>query len=175
MPEFSPADQPDLDKLLGVPIFFPDEFKTWLADYVATNIPLIPFQSFLGARLNIARSGDYIATEEGTTSASYVDLATVGPQITGLVNGVYLALYGARLNATDFAGMSISVNGGTPSDDDMISSGQAGTMARGSVFNLQQDHNNSLRIKYKNIHGGLTKNFSNRWLVAIRVSTGVES
>ena len=61
---------------------------------------------------------DYIDTAEGTTSTSYVDLATVGPTaVISLVNGQQaLVLFSARM-ATDTAGafganMSFAVSGG---------------------------------------------------------------
>src|SRR5438132_8766379 len=62
-----------------------------------------------------------VATAQNTTNGAYVDLATVGPTITGLPDGVYLIFHGAALvtgTADQQAFQSVSFNGAGPSDAD---------------------------------------------------------
>ena len=166
------ADKESLTKLLGSPLDFPQPFKDWLQDYVALQLPLIPYKNFLGAKLNIAKSSAYIAASEGTLSATYTDLTTVGPTITGLVDGQYVFLYGAHVNANDLAWFSISINGAAASDDQGAMTSWQATLVRAHLATVKNANSNSVQMKYRNGHGGTTKSFSNRWLAAIRVATG---
>lgn len=148
------------EKVLGNPILFPDEFKTWLSDFVATNVPLIPFSHIFGARLNTARSGQYVATSESTTSAAYTDLATVGPQVTNLSDGTYLIVYGAESRSR----YSVSINGAAASDDDSIYCVEAVVpAARAKISSLKNNNANTICMKY--INGS----FKNRWMVVVRI------
>lgn len=148
--------------LLKEPIHFPDEFKNWLTDYFAVNPPQIPFSQIFGSRLNIARSGQYIATAEtGTSATAYADPATPGPEITGVANGKYLVAYGAHSRDRT----SLSVNGATPSDDDAIFGLEYAPAAmRMKLVSVSSDHNNSFKLQYKG-----TRTFSKRWLTIFRV------
>lgn len=152
------------DKVLGAPIFFPKEFKDWMTDYVATNIPMIPFTSVFGAALNIAKSGSFIAASESTTSAAYADMATVGPQITNLVDGSYIFMFGAYARAR----AAVNYNGTTPSDDYSIR-GVEGQMAmsRAQLKTVKNNNVNSAKVQYK---AGAP--FARRWLIALRVGAG---
>ena len=152
----------DLGKMLGNPILFPKEFKSWLADFLATNIPMIPFSHVFGAKVNIARSGDFVATSESTTSASYTNLATDGPGLTNLADGTYLIAWGV----TSRQRSSISVNGATPSDDDSLIATECGPAgARMKIVSMKNEHNNSVKIQYKN------GTFSKRWITVIRIGS----
>lgn len=161
-PERVDTPQPAGAKLLSRPILFPDEFKTWLTDYVGTNIPMLPFSQLFGARINVARSGDYIPTSEaGSSATSYVDLATIGPQLTNLADGSYLVMYG--VSGRDRT--SISVNGSTPSDDDSLYGQEAGPQSsRQKIVSLKNNNQNTIKLQYKG-----TRNFSKRWLTVVRL------
>lgn len=150
------------EKLLSAPLLFPDEFKRWLGDFVATNVPLIPYSHIFGAKHNTARSGASITASESTTSTTaYVDLTTAGPSITGIANGTYLVMYGARCR--DRA--SISVNSAAPSDDDSIWGEEAGPAAtRMKIVSLNSNNENSIAMKYRG-----TNAFSHRWLSIMRL------
>lgn len=148
---------------MGAAIFFPQEFKDWMVNMVAVQIPLIPFSQILGAKLNLARSADAIATSEAVTGSVYVDAATPGPLLTNIANGKYIIFYGAHVPNGGKA--SPSINGSTPSDDNAITSiSTGGAGARGKLVTLTSNNLNSVKLQYK--AGG---NFRNRWLVAWRI------
>lgn len=152
--------------LLSHPLHFPDEFKRWLGDFVLTNIPMIPFGHIFGARQNTARSGDYVAASESTTSTSYTDLATVGPLIENIADGTYLLMYGVQCRAH----ASISVNGAAASDDDSIWGEEAAPAAgRMKIVSLKNNNANSVKMVYKD------GTFSHRWLVIMRLGSPGES
>lgn len=163
MPEIpDQAARDQFEKLLGAPILFPKEFKDWMADFVALNIPLIPFSHIFGAKINIARSGNFIATAEaGPSATAYGDCATVGPLLTGLADGSYLIVYGARGRDRT----SISINGATAVDADSFYGTEAGpSSARMKISSLKNNDNNTITMKYKG-----TNTFALRWLIVIRL------
>lgn len=171
-PQHGPLEEAQRDllkRLLASPLDFPDAFKRWVGDYFAQNVPLIPFGSILGARVNIAKSGDFIATTQGPGTGSYGDLATVGPSITGLANGVYIVLWGATTTGGEHQGfMGISVNGDTPTDTSAAGSSFDQDIVGGRIVTVAADHNNSIVCKYK----GGQQNWGRRWISVIRVATG---
>jgi len=165
------AGRDQLDRLLSGTIFFPDGFKTWVTDWFATNVPLIPYTHFLGARLNIARSGDFIATDESTASATYANLSTIGPSISGIADGDYLVMFGA-FSTGQGSVCSREINGAAADDAFGIWQNEsAAALARGDIVSLKNNNNSSIVLKYRKDGGG-SANFSNRWLVIIRISTG---
>lgn len=160
-----------LTKYLASPLDFPKEFKSWVSDYFATNVPLIPYGTFLGSRLNIAKSGGYIATTEGVGASAYGDIpgGTVGPSIVGIADGVYVVLWGATTTGGEHTGyMGISVNGDTPTDTNSAPSTFDNTVARGRLITLKNDNNSSIVCKYK----GTQQNWGKRWIALVRVATG---
>lgn len=158
-----------LQKLLSNPLEFPKEFKEWVSDYFATNVPLIPYGTFLGSKLNIAKSGDYIATSQGPGGLAYGDLATVGPSIIGIADGVYVVIWGATTTGGEHPGnMAISVNGDTPVDSQSAGSAESQTIASSRLVTLKNDNNSTIVCKYK----GTQQNWGNRWIVLVRVATG---
>lgn len=171
-PQSGPLEEAQRDllkKLLANPLEFPDKFKQWVGDYFGANVPLIPFGSILGAKINIAKSGDYITTTQGPGTASYADLATVGPAVLGLANGVYIVLWGATTTGGEHEGfMGISINGDTPSNSEAAGSSFDHDISHGRLVTVMNDHNNTIVCKYK----GTQQNWGHRWIVAIRVATG---
>jgi hypothetical protein len=153
---------PDGAPLLSEPIHFPDKFKSWLLDYFAVNPPSIPFSHIFGSQLNLARSGDFVGTSQaGLSSTAYVDIATVGPQVTDVADGKYLVMYGAHCRDRT----SLSVNGATPTDADSLY-GKESTPpgARMKIVSVQNDNLNTFKLQYKG-----TRNFSRRWLTIVRI------
>lgn len=154
------ATRAEVDVLLSHPLHFPDEFKRWLGDFVTTNIPMIPFSHIFGAKVNIAKSGVYIATAE-TAPATWGNCTTVGPEITGLADGRYVIAFGHRSRAE----AAPSYNGAAPNDDDRIYANESGpATARLIVKTLQNNNNNSVLIQYQG-----SRTTQDRWLVVIRV------
>jgi hypothetical protein len=158
-----------MQRLLQNPLEFPDAFKRWVGDYFATNVPLIPYGNFLGSKLNIAKSGDYITTTQGPATSAYGNLATVGPSVNGIADGVYLVLWGAVTTGGAHEGfMGLSVNGDTPVDAEAAASADDQTIAHGRLITLKNDNNSTIVCKYK----GTQQNWGRRWIVVIRVATG---
>ena len=153
------------------------DFATWLKDLLVVlgfEVPISQIQGFAGFRPTVATP---VLTQETTTSTSYTDLATVGPAIAGLADGVYEIKFGASAaNAgTGIASrMSVSVNGGAASDNDCTLSGGVANHnsadSRVVVKTLQNDNNNTITAKYRSGNAAGTAFFQNRWLVATRVA-----
>lgn len=173
-PQGGPLDEQQRDllkRLLANPIEFPDKFKQWIGDYFAMNVPLIPYSGLLGSRLNIAKSGDYIATTEGVGASAYGDIpgGTVGPSILGLADGVYAVVWGATTTGGAHVGrMGVSVNGDTPVDGEAAGSADDQTISFGRLITLKNNNNSTIVCKYK----GTQQNWGRRWIVVIRVATG---
>lgn len=166
-------ERDQLTEILGKPIFFPEEFKGWLSDYIATNMPKLPISQVFGFKLENANVATPIAAQQSTTSTSYTDLATVGPELTGLSDGFYIVLFGAfcdtaASSTTSF--MSPSFNGATALDADSASGPGTGPQSRALMTELRNNHVNTIRMKYKR-STGTTGDWEKRWLVALRVTT----
>ncbi len=165
MPEF-PAEpvRDEVAQLLSHPLHFPDEFKRWMGDYITVNVPLIPFSHIFGSKVNIARSGNYVAASETpSVPGTYGDMTTVGPQITGLADGKYLFAYGFKSRGQG----SLSFNGSTPEDDDSLEATESvPTTGRLIMKTLQNNDNNTVKVQYKGVRA-----FQDRWLMAIRVGS----
>ncbi len=160
------ATRTEMEQLLSHPLHFPEEFKRWMGDFISTNIPMIPFSHIFGAKINIARSGDYISTSETKATTGYGDLPTVGPQITGLADGKYLIAFGIKARQS----ASLSYNGSAPSDDDAINANESNPNGgRMIIKTLASNNNNTVCVKYKN------GTFQDRWLVVIRVGAPGEN
>jgi hypothetical protein len=160
-----------LQRSLSFPEDLPPKFRSWLIDFIAVNIPQIPISQIVGFTQFTAKSSTVLTTDE-ITSTSYVDAATVGPQIEGLSDGSYVMFYGFQLgevsNLTS-ALMSPSINAATPSDDDAARtrSIQSGT-ARGVLKTLAGGGNNTVKMQYKRV-GGSDGDFERRWLIVLKV------
>ena len=169
----APSDTaiPLVKNIFGVSSDFLGELKTWLEQ----NPPAIPITSVLGFNQFLASGATRINTSQTRTSATYGDLATVGPTITGLSDGKYVVLYGAALsmNAGGPAFMGLAVNGTNPSDDNEALQGAAtnfGVSAMTAVLKtLNNGGNNTLKAVYRS-DGVNTATFNRRWLIALRYS-----
>lgn len=169
-------------RILGNPAYFPEAFKSWVVQYMAVNQQLIPKSLIQGSLFGSSNVAE-VATQESTSSASYTNLSTTGPQLTGLADGTYLLLFGAVVYdvANEFAGlMSLSYNGSTATDADSllvsysVSEGAAverlGVSASRAVLkSLANDNNNTVTAKYKSDSGGGSVDFYYRWLIALKV------
>lgn len=169
-----------LQRMLSFPEEFPAKFKNWLKEEMSVNGTFT--RSQIQGLSQFTASSDVIVTPQGTTSTSYADLATVGPQLTGLSDGTYVILFGASVygptSGNDFfAYMSISANGATPSDDDRAHIGSNISAAsnaieigisRAIVMTVSNNNNNSLVVKYK-ASSGDNPLFSRRWMIALKV------
>jgi hypothetical protein len=141
--------------------------KTWLEQ----NPPTIPISQIVGFNQFTAK-GDQITTEETTASNTFVDLATVGPSLTGLADGSYVVLFGASLQAVggNIFKMGVSINGAT-ADDNHVAENTSTTntsVAHGFLTTLSNGGNNSLVAKYRMSAGASAGHARQRWLIALR-------
>ena len=154
----------DMQRLLSKPIEFPDEFKRWMADYVATNIPMIPYSHIFGSHINLARSGTYIPTSETYAgSPTWGNLATVGPEITLLANGLYLVGFGV----TSRGRAGLSFDGAAPitsPDYTVYAQESVDANARMQLKSFTGNNEHSVRVQYQD-----NRAYSNRWLFVIRI------
>lgn len=166
-------DERDIElqrRLFANVLRFPKEFKTWLADYVALNIPDIPVSQLIGFSGFTVKVATRVNTSETTTSATFTDLATVGPQLTGLADGQYMFVAACSILSSTgqdtFAG--VKVNSTDPADADcavLLASGAnlgitfvSATLAAGG--------NNTVKVVYRTAGG--TATFARRQLVGLR-------
>ena len=173
MAGLSDADREEMQRLLSHPLEIPTDFKQWFADWFATNIPKLPISQVFGFKLDRLRY-DEVPTQQSTSSTSYADLATVGPQLQNLAPGYYLCVFGGGLSVgatTDSVFMSLSLNGSTPADADGcqlvgFSTTNDETVGRALLVHLTKDINNVV-CKYRVSAG--THSFVERYLYAFKV------
>lgn len=156
--------------MLDTFLTIPDPTVEWLSDRIARNGIPVSISQIQGFAQSQAQTADNILTQESTASTSYANLATTGPELTGLPDGQYIVFFGANMfSTTAEPSMSIQVNSTAASDDDRVVTG-AGTAAhqsRACTKTLNADGNNTITVKYKSNTGG-SCTFFNRWLFALK-------
>ena len=165
-------EQQLINRLLGSPSALPSAFWAALIDRVVVDAPSqIPFSQLQGASQFVVKFATPIFTQESTTSVTYTDLATTGPQLTGLSDGRYLVMFGcqvANIGAGEAASMSIDTNGNGAVDADscVIEPATHATIMRAVSKDLNTGGNNTFTCKYR-VNAG-TGDFLRRWLVVQR-------
>lgn len=94
--------QDDFNEYLKQPILFPAEFKEWVQDYFATNVPKLHVSQIFGFKLQSVKeseTGD-ISALQAVTSTSYTAFSTDGPTFSNVPNGFYLLFFGATYGTT---------------------------------------------------------------------------
>lgn len=171
----SSEERKALQRSLSFPEDLPPKFKSWLIDFIAVNIPQIPISQIVGFS-QFTATPSFIAPNEATMSQTYVDLATLGPQISGLADGKYLFLLAAQVvkGVVNDGGMaSLSCNGSTPVDADSLilsdtsAVAQNTTVSRAVQKTLAGGGNNVVTMKYRTINAS-SISFANRSLIALR-------
>lgn len=192
-------EREQLQRLLSQPEEFPRELGSWITDYVGTNaflqksqvqgLPLLNSQVQTAldtletlvtqvAASQITATTASVTTSQSTTSGSYTDLATAGPTVSGLDDGIYVVQFGAACwntaGGSDGAECSMSVNGAAASSTDMISCyGITNPISLSrSIFKTVSAGagSNSFTMKYKIANGG-TAVFEGRWIVALKIGS----
>ena len=154
------------------PTLVPEGFWAQLIDQIQVSNLQIPVGQIFGFSQTPPQANK-VETLQATTSTSYTDLTTVGPELTGLPDGQYLVMYGAwaDLSATGpTMYLSPSYNSATPSDDDAAinSSDLTQSIQMTMTKTLTNGGNNSIRVQYRTTGG--TATYIHRWLVAWRVA-----
>lgn len=167
----SQEERQNVRRLLGFPEEFPPEFKEWLVDYLAVNIPLIPISQISGFSQYQAVVGTRVDGQGSTTSASYVDLDSGHPRIEGLGAGDYLIFHGCALKSsgsTITARQTVMYNDEPAVSDNAILASSTGIVSSSRVV-TKTFTNNSNRIKCQYAQeGGGTAYFELRWLIALK-------
>lgn len=149
-------------------------FMEYATQYLALNQPPLSINSIFGFTQFTAHfDSEQDASVETTASASYTDLATVGPSLTGLPDGVYLLLYSAAAKNSivdQAARVSVEVNATAASDADAAETQLTSysSIMGFSQKTLDNDGNNTVTLKYRTSSG--TGSFFRRRLIALKVS-----
>lgn len=167
-----------IQKYLGEPLFFPDAFKKWLTDWAATNIPQIPITQVLGFSMFQPQSAS-VSANEATTAANPVDLATRGPEITGLADGQYLVFHGCSISAATstltIGFETLTINDVTAGENTgnrgQVNPGQWISVMRADKVTMQNNDNNGIRMQYGQIEAHPKVAFLNRWMLVLRLSS----
>jgi hypothetical protein len=160
----------EIRQYLQDPLGFPEEYKGWLPEWITQAGIDIPIGQVIGFPGFTAQAATRISVSEGTGSASYTDLATVGPTLTGLADGQYVVFFGAAAVTTSgVCFMAIAENGAAASDSQSAqfattTGGVSGAAAY--LTTLAAAGNNSLEAKYRTTAG--TGTFNHRWLIALK-------
>lgn len=110
---------------------------------------------------------------------SYGNLATVGPQLTDLPDGIYFLLYGAIMEAVASGSptpsphrLSVQVNGTAASDTDSTwhRNGTETPTVMGALKTLANGGNNTITLKYRCIDAS-NGTWQQRFLIALRVGS----
>lgn len=112
-----------------------------------------------------------ILTAEGTTSATYVDLATAGPSITAPLAGVMEIDWGASLNVpsapTNYLGYAaVKIGAAAAGDADAATNGAVGFAPGASVARKKPKtvaRSDAIKLQYRTPGGG-TLTATSRWL-----------
>lgn len=166
-----------IQRIFGSPNAIPASFWAYAKSMQEADQPMIPFSSVFGAPLVRPHDAPRINTAEATTSVAYTNLATVGPELSGLPDGVYVIWFGAGAKTTNAAALAftgLQVNGTGPADDsESVESPAVGGFFPGStvvVKTLQTGGNNSLRLRYRIQTAPETATFNKRFLIALRAA-----
>lgn len=148
------------------------DFAGWVNGRILVDGSEIPISQISGFSGFTAQAATPVITSEGTTSTTFTNLATTGPELTGLADGQYVFIFGCSSvnSGAATAQMSLSYNGAAPSGSDSADNSVnvfSGT-ARAVTKTLSNGGNNTVTCKYMSSSGASTATFYNRWLVGIK-------
>src|SRR3990172_3710227 len=87
-------EQQLINRLLGNPGALPAAFWAAVIDRVIVDAPSqIPVSQLQGWSQNAPKSATTIDANQSTTSTTYTNLTTIGPELTGLSDGQYLVFF----------------------------------------------------------------------------------
>lgn len=175
--ELTQRDRELIGKVFSSPLDIPPVWKTWLKAWLESDPPRFLATQMQGYAPLTAHSAA-VPDSESTTSTSYTNLGTTGPEVTDLEAGQYLILFGVTTTVYNVSDknsyVSPSLNGAGASDSDCAQFEQESSTASGSGTSIMRaiittlpNSSNSVLLKYKVDSGG-TAHFKNRWLITLR-------
>jgi hypothetical protein len=148
-----------------------EQLRFWLE----INPPAIPITQIVGFVGYTVQAAPTVGTQQALTPAvsAYGDLATLGPQLTGIPPGQYLFLYGAAAwnsGGNVESALAISINGAAPADatDAAISQTTVPVAVAIAAIKSLSAASNTVTVKYRGLTGSGSANFARRWLIAIK-------
>lgn len=171
------SEMEEIKGYLSKPLELPPEFKTWLNDYVAVNLPPIPVSQLMGYRSTLANY-DVVVTRDNETSpeSAWTEITTPGPEVAGLSNGTYWAAWGYHCPG-EHAGqattrMGLSINGADPATYCQALTLDTGKAVwRAAPLTLSSKDNNTITAKYWfSLGGGAEGQFQRRWMIVLRIT-----
>ena len=129
---------------------------------------IVGFQQFTARYANVD-------TSEATTSTTFTDLATVGPELTNLARGKYVVLYGVQAlpSVTSPAIASVTttsagvVTAAVDADSlvlGALNSQQTTTRALTKTFTTD---NSSIKVQYRSLDAS-SVSYQRRWIIVLR-------
>lgn len=157
----------------------PGEFKSWLTDYMAVNIPFIPVSQLQGYKGTLAKNS-IINTEIDVTGLDGAERAWHdfgGPSVTGLADGTYFAAWGCKTGraggGSSHTRIGPSVNGADPATYAEFTTSDPDAMVwRPTVLTVAGGNdNNTVTLEYwYDLGGGAIAQFLHRWLTVVRIT-----
>jgi hypothetical protein len=171
-PNLTPTERkPKVDSIFD----FSDEALQQLRLWLEMHPPAIPVAQVLGFAAFTALPAPTIqpGVAETTNSLVYTNLATVGPQLSGVPAGQYIILFGALASSSTGSAaalMGISINGAVALDAEATGTAQTGgtTAVMTAVVKTLPLASNSIVAKYR-VDAG-TGTYVRRWLIALKYS-----
>ena len=172
---FSPEDEritKVVMKLWGAPLRYPREFKTWLPDYVALQIPDIPVTQIFGFLQFVPQISSRLTDDTVVTSRTFADpiSGAAGPTITGLPPGQYLILLGAVMAASSaatpfYVGVKVNTTEAVDSDSIVTYTPTAvpGMTALAKTLSLDT---NTITMRFRTASGTALALY--RWMIALK-------
>lgn len=149
-----------------------NDFLQWLKLRLVIDGFELPISQVLGFSQFTAQAATRIATNDSTSSVTYVGGGTPGPTLTGLSPGRYVVQFGAFARTTNnahAARMSVEITGQGTSDSNSAAWTTTDGVAGGASFVATlTEPNSSLTGKYRIDNAASTAFFAERWLIALR-------
>ena len=161
-----------------------NELMSWIKDWVSAHLAITQGSQIIGVPLMLFAEATPVVTEESTVSATFVDLSTRGPELTGMADGNWIIIWGCLIRESGaldtVAQMAVQPSWAGLSDSQVASAQVFASTKSSAVFSRAFGAqgpavvdstgrgNSSIRGMYRRQAGTGTPNFSNRWLVAVR-------
>jgi hypothetical protein len=181
--------QEQFTQYLKEPVRFPEEFKDYLSDFFALNVPKLHVSQIFGFKLQsfqASDSGDITPVQTLSNTTSYSSFTTDGPTWANIPRGFYLLFFGARYEFDNAGTWAPAYNGSLPGvwltpvlDGNNLGDGyaaylNAGSNGRAVLLDLTDPtiDRHTLTFQYKlSAATGTSMALEDRWAYLIKVVT----